>query len=302
MHAAIKEALKQRNIAFEQNVSTASLSTFRIGGTAALLIAPRCCGELAEAVSICRKQGAPYFLLGAGSNLLFPDGGLKTVLIRTTGLDAMRLTASGLYADCGVRLGALAAKAAQCGLSGLEFAAGIPGTLGGAIFMNAGANGREMADVISEIDVYDPKANRFLAIKQRDAAFAYRNSRFQNENLIILGAWLSLSCAEPLQVRRRTCELLQARREKQPTKPSAGSAFRRPAGDVALSRIIDELGLKGLSVGGAAVSRKHAGFIVNNGSATASDVRALIAAIQNIIENEKGFRPIPEIRFVEDEK
>lgn len=301
MHGGFEEVLKQRNISFQQNTSAAVLSSFRIGGIAALVVTPSCRGELAEVVALCNKRKMAYFLVGAGSNLLFDDGRLETVLIRTTALDAVRITPYGMVADCGVRLGLLAAKAAKNGLSGLEFAAGIPGTLGGAIFMNAGADAGEMAGVVTAIDVYDPQRNLFFTMTNAQAAFDYRKSRFQHEALIVLGAHLSLSPDDPAAVRERTRKLLKQRREKQPTLPSAGSTFRRPAPDVPLSRIIDELGLKGLSVGNAAVSCKHAGFIVNQGGATAADVRTLIANIQDIIEKEKGFRPIPEIRFVKDE-
>ena len=302
MRGGLEEVLNARNIPFQKNVKTAALCTFRIGGTAALLLTPRCRGELIESIRLCRLRQIKCFPFGAGSNLLFDDGHLDTVLIRTTGLDAVRILPSGISADCGVRLGVLAAKAAREGLSGLEFAAGIPGTLGGAIFMNAGADGGEMANIVTEIDVYDPDADRCFTLAREDAAFAYRKSRFQQESFVILGARLALLPDDSKNIFERTYQLLKKRREKQPTAPSAGSAFRRPAPDVALSRIFDELGLKGLSVGGALVSPKHAGFIVNNGSATAGDVCTLIKIIQDITEKEKGFRPIPEIRLVKDER
>lgn len=298
----VEEVLKERNIGFQKNASTAALSGFQIGGPAELLILPRCRGELVDAVDILQSCGRAYFVIGAASNLLFDDAKLQTALIRTTAIDAIKSEKSGLSVDCGVRLNLLAARAAALGLAGLEFAAGIPGTLGGAIFMNAGANGSEIAQLVDTVDVYDPKTRQFFLVSGKEAGFSYRHSRFQNENLLILGARLHLSRDEPEAIKERMQALLQRRRETQPTMPSAGSAFRRPAPDVPLSRILDELGLKGLSVGGAAVSRKHAGFIVNNGGATAADVRALMTRIGDIVEKEKGIRPMPEIRFVKDER
>ena len=299
MYAAIEEVLKERSIAFEKNVSTASLSTFRIGGRAELLIKPTCKGELSDAVSLCVAAGAPYVLLGGGSNLLFDDGRIEAALIRTTGLDAIRPLPDGrLYAQCGARLSVLAAKAAELGLSGLEFACGIPGTLGGAILMNAGANGSEIGNLVLFVDAFDPVKNKLLTLSHDACGFAYRESCFQGEKTAILGATLQLSCASPDEIRQRMKAFLAKRKATQPARPSAGSTFRRPAPDLPLSRMLDEMGLKGLSVGGAAISTKHAGFIVNNGGATARDVRELIAAVQKIVEKEKGFKPMPEIRFV----
>lgn len=300
MHGRIKEVCRQRNIEFCENVETAALSSFRIGGVASLLLKPACVGELCDLLLLCRRHAVPFSLIAGGTNLLFDDGKIERVLISLRALDALREVPDGFVAQCGVRLSQLAAKAAACGLHGLEFACGIPGTLGGAIVMNAGAHGAEIGSVVREIEVFDPRDGRVFSMSAQEAGFAYRESVFQSEPLVVLGARLSLCADDCAAIRARMQSFLQKRRLTQPNQPSAGSTFRRPSAEVPLSRMLDELGLKGLSVGGAEVSHRHAGFIVNRGAATARDVLTLIEKIQKIVEREKGFRPIPEIRLISD--
>lgn len=300
MHGWIKEVCRQRNIDFCENVETATLSSFRIGGVASLLLKPACVGELCDLLLLCQRHAVPFSLIAGGTNLLFDDGNIERVLISLRALDALREEPNGFVAQCGVRLSRLASRAATCGLSGLEFACGIPGTLGGAIVMNAGAHGAEISSVVREIEVFDPRDGRVLSMAAHEAGFAYRQSVFQGEPLVVLSARLALTSDDCGAIRERMQGFLQKRRLTQPTLPSAGSAFRRPSADVPLSRMLDELGLKGLSVGGAEVSQQHAGFIVNRGGATAKDVLTLIEKIQKIVEREKGFRPIPEIRLISD--
>ena len=301
MRARVQEALKARKIAFQADVQTATLSSFRIGGKAALVIEPRCTGELIEAVVLCEQYGLDYAVIGKGSNVLFGDETIETVLIRTVYLDAVQSLPDGrIRALCGVPLGRLAALSAREGFGGLCFAAGIPGTLGGAVFMNAGTNTGEMADVVESAEVLLPEKREIKTLFNQELSFSYRKSYLQDKNAILLSALLKLrSGFDPKLLFEEMRSSNRLRKANQPLEfPSAGSVFRKPDPDIAISKIVDELGLKGRRIGGAEVSKKHAGFIVNVGGATFADVRALIEEIQNTVEREKGFRPIPEIRFI----
>ncbi len=304
MSLTVQDVLKERKIPFSCGVLGAAVSSFRIGGQIGLLIEPRCCGELIEAVCICRELGLSFEMIGAATNILFDDGVIDTVLIRTVRLDAVSVAHGRMHALCGVPLPLLAVRAAEEGLGGLCFACGIPGTLGGAIFMNAGAHGGEIGDVIERVEVFLPDGRKRLTLDKHELGFAYRDSVFQHGGMVILSATLGLRAGgDPAFLKQQIKELRAARRAAQPIgQPSAGSVFRRPAPDIAIARIIDELGLKGVRVGGAEISGQHAGFIVNTGGATASDVRTLIEKIQNIVERERGIRPEVEIRFIPSEK
>ncbi len=301
MIGAVIEGFKARKLPFRENVSTATLSTFRIGGVAACVAEPCCVGELVEAIRLCIGNGTPYAVIGRGSNILFGDDRIETVLIRTVRLDAVRLLPQGrIHALCGASLPAVSALAAREGLGGLAFACGIPGTVGGAVFMNAGAHGASVGDVLESVEIYDPTVDKIETLVHEKKSENYRFSEYQSKNSVILSATLHLRESEaPAEIWAEMKRLNERRRTTQPLEfPSAGSVFRRPAPHVPLSRILDELGLKGKRVGQAAVSQKHAGFIVNLGGATAREVQALILEIQNITEREKGFRPKTEIRFI----
>ena len=277
----------------------AELSSIRIGGTVSLAAFPQCKNELIFLLSLCHGLGCRYHLVGRGTNILFPDGHLDAVLISTCHLDRVTVAGERVTADCGVTLPYLSALAARHALTGLEFAAGIPGTLGGALVMNAGAFGGEIADVVREIEAYDVARDRLLLLSPLQAGFSYRESRFQSGGLAVLGATLSLDAGEITAIREKMSANLERRRATQPVEPSAGSVFRRPAPDIAMGRVIEELGLKGRVRGGAAISEKHAGFIVNKGGATAADVTYLIDTVVKITEKERGFRPQLELRLIE---
>ena len=301
MRGVLKDALKERNFAFREDISTATLSTFRIGGKAALVIEPSCTGELIESVMLCERFCLPYAVIGRGSNILFGDQDIETVLIRTSGLDAVKYFPDGrIHALCGVSLGRLAYLAAREGLRGLCFAAGIPGSVGGAVYMNAGTHAGDLSGVVEWAEVLFPKTGEIKTLFNQELSFSYRKSFFQAENAVLIAATLKLlPDADPAKLFGEMRELGLARKAAQPLNlPSAGSVFRKPSPDIAVSKIIDELGFKGKRIGGAEVSQKHAGFIVNLGGATARDVHDLIEDIQNTVEREKGFRPIPEIRFI----
>lgn len=303
MNGALSDVLKQRNIPFYRDVLTATLCSFHIGGPAALVIEPQCGNELVDAVRLCREYGVPFSVIGKGTNILFDDGEIHTALIRTTALNAVRFDENEVRADCGVSLVRLAFLAAARDRADLAFAAGIPGTVGGAVFMNAGANGACVGDLVKSVRVYDPQSDKIKTLFVDELNYSYRKSIFQENHDVILSATLRVANRAPREEVLSNMRAFNLHRSRtQPCHlPSAGSVFRRPRPDVAISRIIDELGLKGLRVGGAVVSHVHAGFIVNDGNATAADVKALMEALQNIMEKERGIRPIPEVRFIPEQ-
>ena len=303
MTGALARILKEKDIPFAEHAPTAPLSTFRIGGTCRYLVRPRCMGELIEALAAIRRGALPFLIVGRGSNLLFEDGEAPVVLLLTTAVNAVRREGEGDFiADCGASLGALSLMTARCGFADLGFACGIPGTVGGGVLMNAGAHGNSLGEVVKSVTALEISTGKITTFFNEQLAFSYRNSLFQDGKWLILRARLACRTpVEPAAALRERRALLTRRAATQPLDlPSAGSAFRRPAEGVALGKIFEELGLKGLAVGGAMVSKKHAGFIVNTGGATARDVGTLITKIQDITEGKCGFRPVPEIQFASE--
>lgn len=273
-------------------------TTFRIGGPAELFVTPESEAALCRAVEACRAADLPYQIVGNGSNLLVSDEGIEGAVIAVgEGLDGVEPVPGGLRAGAGVRLSSLCRAAQAQGLSGLEFAFGIPGTLGGGLFMNAGAYGGELAQVVRRVRVLTREGE----LRTREAAqcaFGYRHSAFMDNGDVILAAELALTPDDPAAIEARMQTYLQRRKEKQPLEyPSAGSVFRRPAGHYA-GALIERSGLKGARVGGAQVSEKHAGFIINCGGATAGDVRALIEQIQRKVRQDSGVELECEVRFI----
>jgi len=301
LSAAFEEALKSRKINYRKNVLTATLSTFRIGGVCPYVVEPCCIGELCDVLLLCRYGALSYAVIGRASNILFDDTDLPSVLVRTLYLDALRWEKNGLLlADCGVMLPRLARCAAAEGYADLCFAAGIPGTVGGGVYMNAGAHGKSLGELVKHVVCFEPDIGKITTYFNKELNFNYRKSNFQSNNAVALQVALQLKeCAEPSKLQTQIGALLDKRKDTQPLQlPSAGSAFLRPESGEPMGKILDELGLKGLRCGNAAVSQKHAGFIVNLGGATAADVLALIAEIQRIVKKERGFRPIAEIRYI----
>lgn len=304
MSSRITDVLRKRGIPYRSGVLGASLCSFRIGGPVAALIEPVCMGELERAIAACTAEGLPFAVIGRGTNLLIDDGAVDMALIRTTHLDGIRELANGrLLVHCGASLGVLCQRAASLGLSGMEFASGIPGTLGGAVCMNAGAHGKAMSDTVEKVTALDIQSGKIQTLFNHQLSLSYRNSVFQQKNMVLLSAVLRFDAlADPAVIQAEMAALSAKRRRTQPLEfPSAGSVFKRPDPAYPLSAELDRLGLKGMRVGGAAVSDKHAGFIVNAGGATAADVRALIQSLQNIVKEKLGFVPIPEIRFIPEE-
>lgn len=270
-------------------------TSFRIGGPAALMAFPAGREQAAAAVQAAAEVGIEPFFLGNGSNLLAADGRIDRFLIKTSLLRRCRIREDRMDADGGLTLARLAVKAREAGLSGLEFAHGIPGTLGGAVTMNAGAYGGEMAQVVRRVTVLNADGT---TERTEHFDFGYRHSAFSDGRRLILGATLALAPGDPAVIAARMEELGAKRREKQPLDlPSAGSAFKRPEGYFAAA-LIDQCGLKGTQIGGAQVSEKHAGFIVNRGGATCADVLALVELVRDRVRAQTGVELEPEIKVL----
>ena len=289
--------IKDRGITFLTDEPMKKHTTFKIGGGAETFISVKNEDELLFAVREARQREIPVFIVGKGSNLLVSDGGIDGAVICLDKMKGVRITGDTVTAAAGESLQALCLRLQKAGLSGLEFAYGIPGTVGGAVFMNAGAYGGEMADRIVSARYLDT----FGEIREIDNAgmkLGYRNSIFRQNEGIILSVKLKLSADSPENIRRKMDDFLSRRKEKQPLEfPSAGSVFKRPEGNFA-GTLIEKSGLKGKSVGGAAVSRKHAGFIVNTGGATSRDVTELIEIIQNKVFKDSGVMLQTEVIYI----
>ncbi len=276
-------------------------TTFRIGGPADYFVDVKDTEELMALLSLCREEGIPWYILGNGSNLLVADRGVKGVVIRLSGEFEKHEIDKGetegvLYAGAGIRLAKLARTAADAGLSGLAFAGGIPGTLGGALVMNAGAYGGEMKDCVRSVTVADP-AGCIRELDAREMQFGYRTSILQRRDYIALRARLVLPFGDPEELLVQIEELNRRRLEKQPLEyPSAGSTFKRPEGNFA-GKLIMESGLRGYRMGGAAVSEKHCGFVINTEEATAEDVYRLIEKVKEIVHEKTGVMLEPEVKY-----
>lgn len=274
------------------------VTSFHIGGNADLAVYPADAEAFAYALDAVVQAGVPYTVIGNGSNTLVRDGGFRGVVFVTTDMRRVTIDGTRLTGGCGVLLGSVGTNASRAGLAGAEFANGIPGTLGGAVYMNAGAYGGQLADIVCETVCYDLDAKQVLHLDNAAQHFGYRHSVFMEKNYIILSATLQLTKDEPDAIRVRMNDYLARRREKQPLEyPSAGSVFKRPEGHFA-GKLIEDAGLKGLRVGGAEVSPKHAGFIVNVGGATARDVLELIERIREKVYVMSGVTLECEIRTI----
>ena len=274
------------------------VTSFHIGGNADLAVYPADAEAFAYALDAVVQAGVPYTVIGNGSNTLVRDSGFRGVVFVTTDMRRVTIDGTRLTGGCGVLLGSVGTNASRAGLAGAEFANGIPGTLGGAVYMNAGAYGGQLADIVCETVCYDLDAKQVLHLDNAAQHFGYRHSVFMEKNYIILSATLQLTKDEPDAIRARMNDYLARRREKLPLEyPSAGSVFKRPEGHFA-GKLIEDAGLKGLRVGGAEVSPKHAGFIVNVGGATARDVLELIERIREKVYAMSGVTLECEIRTI----
>lgn len=273
-------------------------TTFRIGGPAEVFVMPGNLEEVQRILEICRTEDLPYFILGNGSNLLVSDKGYQGVVVQLyRNFGQIRVEDSRIYAQAGALLSGIAAAAREASLTGFEFAGGIPGTLGGAVVMNAGAYDGEMKDVLKEVTVLTPEGG-VLTLQADELHMGYRTSVIKEAGYIVLEAVISLEKGDQEEIRSRMQELAGMRTSKQPLSyPSAGSTFKRPEGYFAGKLIMDS-GLRGYQVGGAQVSEKHCGFVINTGNATAKDVTTLMSDVQRIVMEKFGVKLEPEVKFL----
>ena len=273
-------------------------TTFKIGGPADYFLVPETGEEVGEIIKICRKTDTPYFILGNGSNLLVGDGGYRGAVIQVyRNMSAVAVEGTTITAQAGALLSAVAAAAKNASLTGFEFAGGIPGTVGGAAVMNAGAYGGEMKDVLVEVTVMDAEGKIF-AISAEKLELGYRTSVIKKAGYIVLEAKIRLKEGDQEAIRERMKELTIQRTTKQPLEyPSAGSTFKRPEGYFAGKLVMDS-GLRGYQVGGARISEKHCGFVINAGDATAKDVRTLMDNVRDIVYEKYGVTLELEVKFL----
>ena len=293
---ALADFLESENIEYRQNEPMRAHTTFKIGGEADIFIIPASPAALIYAVKKCNELEIPYFILGNGSNLLVSDGGIEGAVISLSGINGISSDGEKITCGAGAMLSSVCLKALSLSLTGLEFAYGIPGTAGGALYMNAGAYGGQMADVIESAECLTA-SGEIKTLKKENMQLGYRSSVFKKGGLIIISLTLALKKGDKVEIKAEMDDLLNRRKQKQPLEyPSAGSTFKRPEGYFA-GALIEKNGLKGLTVGGAQVSEKHAGFVINRGGATAADVKALIKKIQKKVFENDGVMLEPEVIF-----
>lgn len=273
-------------------------TTFRIGGPADYFVCPQNYGQTAEVVKLCREEKISGCIIGNGSNLLVSDEGYRGVIIQLyRNMSRIAVEGTQIRAQAGALLSQIGSRALEYGLTGMEFAAGIPGTAGGAVVMNAGAYGGEMKDILSEVTVLK-RDGEILTIPADGLELGYRTSIIKKESYIVLEALFELKHGDVSAIRQRMEELKKLRCEKQPLEyPSAGSTFKRPQGYYA-GKLIMDAGLRGYRVGGAMISEKHCGFVVNVQDATACDVRTLMEYVRKEVKAQFGVELEPEVKFL----
>ncbi|SHO48822.1 UDP-N-acetylmuramate dehydrogenase [Anaerocolumna xylanovorans] len=273
-------------------------TSFQIGGPADYFLLPEEENQVAEAIKLCKEEKMPFFILGKGSNLLVSDRGYHGVIIKLAkNFSRIEIEGNKVTAQSGASLSKMAEEIAKRSLTGFEFASGIPGTLGGAVTMNAGAYGGEMKDIICDATVLDTDG-RIRFLNKDELRLGYRQSIVQEEKMVVLSVSLLLKEGKEEDIRAAMAELTKKRKEKQPLEyPSAGSTFKRPEGHFAGKLIMDS-GLRGYSVGNAEVSEKHCGFVINKGGATALEVYTLIQDVIRIVYEKQGVRLEPEVRLL----
>lgn len=282
----------------EEKAPMEQYTSFRIGGPADLLITAYDANQIQKAYGLCREGNIPMMILGNGTNLLVSDRGIRGAVLRLDGSRCKPESKDGqLHCFAGITLKKLCLFARDSGLAGLEFAYGIPGTVGGAVYMNAGAYGGQTADVLFSAEALFPDGSRRV-LPAADMKMGYRHSVFMESDAVVTAVTFCLASGEPSEIGVRMDEILKRRRDKQPLEyPSAGSFFKRPEGHYA-GALIEKSGLKGFTVGGAQVSEKHAGFVINRGGATFADVCRLSDSIRERVMKDSGVMLEPEVRFV----
>jgi len=286
------------NFRLEKNAPLSAYTSFRIGGNAEYMLFPQTKNALIVEIRVFRGFGLPFEIIGNGTNVLAAEKLETRIIINTSEIkDEIKLIGNDVISvSCGISLAKIASFAYENSLTGFEFAQGIPGTFGGAVIMNAGAYGSEMKDVISSVRVID--GTEIKTLNSEECGFAYRTSNIQREKMVVVSGEIKLKAGNADDISTLMREYARRRREKQPLDmPSAGSAFKRPVGAYAAA-LIDECGLKGYTVGGAMVSEKHAGFVVNKGNASFSDVISVMDHVRRVVKEKTGYELEPELKIL----
>ncbi|AGK98364.1 UDP-N-acetylmuramate dehydrogenase [Clostridium pasteurianum] len=298
----LRRIIDEKNI--ELNAKMKEHTSFKVGGPVDVLVTPIDYNEIINIIKLCKDYKVPFYIIGNGSNLLVKDGGIRGVVIKLTKLDKISVDGEKINAQGGATIAGTSRVARDESLTGLEFACGIPGSIGGALAMNAGAYDGEMSMVVESSLVLDGHGN-FLHLNKEQLELEYRMSAILKNNYVVLEVTFQLKKGDYKKIKNRIDELMQRRREKQPLEyASAGSTFKRPTGHFA-GKLIQDSGLKGKSVGDAEVSMKHSGFIINKGNAKARDILDLIEIVQNTVKEKFNVELHPEVRIIgeeEDEK
>lgn len=296
----ICEYVKNEGISYIENEPMALHTTFKIGGPAKLAVFPKNENEISDVIKKCKEENVRYMVVGNGSNLLVADEGIDAVVIllgKEFG-EVKLIDDTTIFAEAGASLMKVCRFALENGLSGLEFAYGIPGSCGGGAFMNAGAYGGELGDVMFRCDHIDKDGNKG-SLQGDDLKLVYRHSAYYENGCVITGAYFKMQKADKEEIKAKMADYMSRRRDKQPLEyPSAGSTFKRPEGNYA-GALIEQCGLKGTSVGGAEISTKHAGFVINKGGATCKDVLDLCKKVADTVKAEKGIDLEMEVRVTE---
>ena len=273
---------------------------FKVGGPADILLIPNSKEQVIKSIKICKENNIPFYLIGNGSNILVRDGGFRGVVLSLKNVKNIYVDGEKIEAECGVMLKEVSDKAIENSLTGFEFACGIPGTIGGAVFMNAGAYDGEISKVIESAEVIDENCN-IIRLSREELDFGYRSSLVMKKGYTVVSAVFKLEKGQVKTIKELIEDLTNKRESKQPLEyPSAGSTFKRPTGYFA-GKLIQDAGLKGYSIGGAAVSEKHSGFVINKGNATAKDITDLIKHIQDEVKKQFGVDLHPEVRIIGEE-
>lgn len=299
MEKDLLDFLKVNEVEYKENVETKHFSPIKIGGIADIVIYPDSESKMISALNFLLENEICYKVIGKASNLLFPDNEIATVLIKSDKLRGFEILDDGVKFSTGESLLANARKLASLGIGGISELCGIPGSIGGLVRNNAGAFGKEIGELVKFVTVYSPAERQIIRFTNRDISFAYRSSKLKSQDFVILSAELKLPYnLSTFDILGEIEKYKNLRRVSQPIdKPSLGSVFKRPPCDFA-ARLIDESGLKGFSIGGAEVSKKHAGFIVNNGNATSNDFRALSNYVKQTVFERHGVQLEEEIEFL----
>lgn len=288
--------------AIRENAPMSEYTSFRAGGAADLLVEPETEEQLEKVLKLLYSWNVPYYILGNGSNVLVRDGGYRGVIVRPgSGFSYIRREGCRLVCGCGVLMSAVARAAAEAGLAGFEFASGIPGSIGGAVFMNAGAYGGEMKDILESVRVISRHGDSVKTVSAEELSMGYRHTALHESGDVVMEVTLKLEEGDSGEIRKKMAELTEKRNSKQPVNyPSAGSFFKRPEGYFA-GKLVEDAGCKGLTVGGAQVSTKHSGFVINTGGATASDILQLKDIVTARVMEKFGVKLEPEVRIIGEE-